>query len=66
MSEAYIPTSEFSTEWAKNWAQNYVEFSATNEVLVYSNVRSTVLDAQREFERHLEGVMHYRSHQREF
>ena len=37
MSEAYIPTSEFSTEWAKNWAQNYVEFSATNEVLVYSS-----------------------------
>ena len=66
MSEAYIPTSEFSTEWAKTWAQNYVDFNRSNDFFTHYNVRGSICEAQREFEKHLEGVMHYRSHQREF
>ena len=55
--------SNFHTTWAKNWAKNYREFSETNEVLTYTNVRGCVCTAQREFEKHLSKLMNYGSHQ---
>ncbi|QIN96977.1 hypothetical protein [Synechococcus phage MA10] len=53
----------FHTEWALVWAKNYREFSETDELLTYTNVRGCVCEAQREFERHLSEVMNYGSHQ---
>ena len=53
----------FHTKWALVWAKNYREFSETNEVLTYTNVRGCVCEAQREFEKHLSEVMNYGSHQ---
>lgn len=55
--------SNFHTYWANTWSQHYIEFSETDETLTYTNIRSNVCEAQREFERHLSEVMNYGSHQ---
>jgi hypothetical protein len=62
----FTPSAEFSTEWAKTWAKNYTEFSETNEQLVYTNARSVILEAQREFEKHLSNLMNHQAHQSEY
>jgi hypothetical protein len=66
METTFRPTDEFSTEWALNWAKNYTEFSETSEQLVYTNVRSVILEAQREFEKHLSNLMNHQAHQSEY
>ena len=58
--------SDFHTFWALCWADNYRNFSVTNDTLVYRNVRGTVSEAQREFETHLSELMNHRPHQQEF
>ena len=61
-----VPSLEFSTKWAISWAKNVVDFSEVAETLTQSNIRPTVYEAQREFEKHLSEVMYHRSHQQEF
>ena len=54
---------QFHTDWANTWARNYHEFSETNDLLTYTNVRGCVCEAQREFEKHLSELMNYGTHQ---
>lgn len=56
-------STAFHTKWALTWAGNVKEFTKSNEALSYTNVRATICEAQREFERHLSEVMNYGSHQ---
>ena len=57
---------EFHTNWAKAWAENVRDFTEANETLTYTNVRATICEAQREFERHLSEVMNHQPHQQLF
>jgi hypothetical protein len=59
-------STAFHTKWAKVWAENVKEFTETNETLSYTNVRATICEAQREFERHLSEVMNHQPHQQLF
>ena len=63
---SWTPDPEFSTKWSIEWAKNTVDFDEVAESLTYRNIRPTVYEAQREFEKHLSEVMYHRSHQQEF
>ena len=66
MNYDFIPSLECSTKWAKSWAKNYADFSKSNELMVYSNVRGVIAEAQYEFERHLSNLMNHQAHQSEY